>query len=187
VSTQAHVDAILRLPDLGLARIDIEVHAAAHTTEDGGVRPELVDEEIHVRRDLVDVLTREADMFRGASFEQRGAITQFEAVDQPPKGLRVGAPGERRRLEVFVHEIRARGIHCKNAQVLSPYRRRDPPANPRTDAFRQERPSSGLSTCGPRSRFIVQSVRPPQCPSCFSHHRQQKGHRECRDRSNGAS
>src|SRR5262245_25748140 len=93
-----------------MSRVDIEVHAAANTTEDGGIRAELIEQEVHVRGELVDVLTGEADMLRGTSFEQRGAITQLEAIDQPPEGLRVCALRERRRLEVFVHEIRAREL-----------------------------------------------------------------------------
>ena len=44
-------------------------------------------------------------MGRGPGFEQRRAITEIEAIDQLPEGLRVGALRERRRLEVFVHEV----------------------------------------------------------------------------------
>ena len=105
VSPQPHVDAVLLLPNLGMARIQIEVHAAANATENGCVCAELVEEEVHIRADLVDVLAGEADVGRGAGLQQRGSITQLEAVDQPPEGLRVGALRERRRLEVFVHEV----------------------------------------------------------------------------------
>jgi len=90
-----------------MARVQIEVHATANTTEDGSVSAELIKEEVNVRGDLVDVLAREADVGRGAGFQQRGAITQLEAVDQPPEGLRVGTLRERRRLEIFVHEVLA--------------------------------------------------------------------------------
>jgi hypothetical protein len=90
-----------------MARVQIEVHATANTTEDGSVSAELVKEEVNVRGDLVDVLAGEADVGRGAGFQQRGAITQLEAVDQPQEGLRVGTLRERRRLEIFVHEVLA--------------------------------------------------------------------------------
>src|SRR5216683_6094417 len=90
-----------------MARVQIEVHAAANTIEDGCVGTELVQEEVNVSGDLFDVLAGEADMGRGAGFQQRGAITQLEAVDQPPEGLCVCALRERRRLEVFVHEVLA--------------------------------------------------------------------------------
>ena len=107
MSPQAHVDAVPRLPNLRVARVQIEVHAAANTPEDRCVSAELVEEEVHVRGDLLDVLAGEADVGRGAGLQQRGAITQLEAVDQPPEGLRVGALRERCRLEVFVHQILA--------------------------------------------------------------------------------
>ena len=101
------IDVVPLLPNLGVTWVEIEVHAAANTSEDGCVGTELVQEEVNVRGDLVDVLAGEADMGRGAGFQQRGAITQLEAVDQPPEGLRVCALRERRRLEVFVHEVLA--------------------------------------------------------------------------------
>ena len=66
VSPQPHVDAVLLLPNLGMARIQIEVHAAANATENGCVCAELVEEEVHIRADLVDVLAGEADVGRGA-------------------------------------------------------------------------------------------------------------------------
>src|SRR6267142_790827 len=105
VSAQTHVDPVPLLPNLGMARVQIEVHATANTTEDGSVSAELIKEEVNVRGDLVDVLAGEADVGRGAGFQQRGAITQLEAVDQPSEDLRVGALRERHRLEVFVHEV----------------------------------------------------------------------------------
>ena len=55
----------------------------------------------------LQLVAGEADVGRGAGLQQRGAITQLEAVDQPPEGLRVGALRERCRLEVFVHQILA--------------------------------------------------------------------------------
>ena len=64
VSPQAHVDAVPRLPNLRVARVQIEVHAAANTPEDRCVSAELVEEEVHVRGDLLDVLI-------GAAFDDQ--------------------------------------------------------------------------------------------------------------------
>jgi hypothetical protein len=51
-----------------MAGIQIEIHAAANATEDRRVSAELVQEEVHMRGDLVDVLAGEANVGRGAGF-----------------------------------------------------------------------------------------------------------------------
>ncbi len=103
MSAQPHVDAVPLLPDLGMTRVQIEVHAAANATEDGGVGTELVEEEVDVGRDRDDVLARQADVGRAASLQQRRVVTELEPIDQLTEVTRVFALHEGRRLQVFVH------------------------------------------------------------------------------------
>src|SRR5439155_487325 len=109
VASSGSESAIDRHSSIGIGtrrgRSITALKASAFLAEDRCVSAELVEEEVHVRGDLLDVLAGEADVGRGAGVQQRGAITQLEALDQPPEGLRVGALRERCRLEVFVHQI----------------------------------------------------------------------------------
>jgi hypothetical protein len=57
VSTQIHVDAVLLLPDLGVAWIEIEINAAANVAQGSGVGTKLVEKQVDIRRNLADVIT----------------------------------------------------------------------------------------------------------------------------------
>ena len=62
MAAQAHVDAIPLLPDLRVARVQVEIYATADAAENRGVGAKLIEEEVDLARDLFDVLTRQANV-----------------------------------------------------------------------------------------------------------------------------
>jgi hypothetical protein len=66
MAAQAHVDAIPLLPDLGVARVEVEIYTAPDAAENRRVAAKLIEEEVDLARDLFDVLTRQANVGRAA-------------------------------------------------------------------------------------------------------------------------